>query len=58
MLRKVIGTHSGTFHCDEVLACLLLSKYTSNFKDSEIVRSRDPAVLDTCDVVVDVGGKY
>jgi len=22
--RKVIGTHNGTFHCDEVLACFML----------------------------------
>lgn len=25
---------------------------------AEIVRSRDPAVLDPCDIVVDVGGEY
>lgn len=24
--RKVIGTHSGTFHCDEALACFMLKK--------------------------------
>ena len=23
-VRKVIGTHNGTFHCDEVLACFML----------------------------------
>ena len=28
------------------------------FLDAEIVRSRDPAVLGTCDIVVDVGGIF
>ncbi|KAJ1718519.1 hypothetical protein LPJ61_006585, partial [Coemansia biformis] len=28
------------------------------YSDAKIVRSRDPAVLDTCDIVVDVGGVY
>lgn len=27
-------------------------------QDAEIVRSRDPAVLAECDVVVDVGGEF
>lgn len=39
-----IGTHSGTFHCDEALGCFMLLQ-TSKFKDAEIVRSRDPEVL-------------
>ncbi|KAL7290974.1 hypothetical protein TKK_0015120 [Trichogramma kaykai] len=52
-----IGTHSGTFHCDEVLACYML-KLLPEYKDATIIRSRDLPVLDTCDIVVDVGGKY
>lgn len=52
-----IGTHNGTFHCDEVMACYLL-KLLPEYKDAEIVRSRDPAVLATCDIVVDVGGTF
>lgn len=52
-----IGTHDGVFHCDEVLACFLL-KLLPKWKDAEIVRSRDDKVLDTCNIVVDVGGKY
>ena len=35
-----IGTHSGTFHCDEALGCYLLSR-TAEFKDAAIVRSRE-----------------
>ncbi|KAL6758083.1 metal-dependent protein hydrolase [Haematococcus lacustris] len=52
-----IGTHSGSFHCDEALGCWLLH-HTNDFKDAEIVRSRDPAVLKDCDIVIDVGGVY
>jgi len=52
-----IGTHNGTFHCDEVMACYML-KLLPEYKDAEVVRTRDPAVLETCDVVVDVGGVF
>lgn len=52
-----IGTHSGTFHCDEALGCFLL-KQTPEFKGADIVRSRDPKVLQDLDVVIDVGGTY
>lgn len=54
---KKIGTHDGTFHCDEVLACSLL-KMLPEFKDAEIIRTRKPDILECCDVVVDVGGVY
>ncbi|KAJ1922717.1 hypothetical protein IWQ60_006339 [Tieghemiomyces parasiticus] len=57
MVRKLIGTHNGTFHCDEALAVYLLGR-TERFGDNEVVRTRDPKVLETCDVVVDVGGVY
>ena len=52
-----IGTHSGAFHSDETLACSLL-KILPRFKDAEIVRSRDLAVLADCTVVVDVGAEF
>ncbi len=32
-----IGTHNGTFHCDEVVACFLL-KQLPEFKDCSIIR--------------------
>ena len=57
MIVKKIGTHDGTFHCDEVLACSLL-KMLPEYKDAEIVRSRKPEILADCDIVVDVGGIY
>ncbi|XP_064634503.1 MYG1 exonuclease-like [Lineus longissimus] len=52
-----IGTHNGTFHCDEVFACHML-KLLPQYKDAEIVRTRDQALLDGCDIVVDVGGVF
>jgi len=54
---KTIGTHSGTFHCDEALACYML-KLLPEYKNAKIVRSRDKAVLATCDIVVDVGAEF
>jgi hypothetical protein len=56
-MGKKIGTHSGTFHCDEALGCYLLQQ-TSKYAGAEIVRTRDPAVLAELDVVIDVGGVY
>ncbi|CAN1812851.1 MYG1 exonuclease [Linum perenne] len=55
--RKRVGTHNGTFHCDEALACFMI-RLTHNFSDAEIVRTRDPKLLETLDAVVDVGGVY
>jgi len=52
-----IGTHNGCFHADEVLAIVLL-RQLAEFKDAEIVRSRDMKVIETCDIVVDVGAKF
>ncbi|KNH06456.1 UPF0160 protein MYG1 mitochondrial [Perkinsela sp. CCAP 1560/4] len=55
--RKIIGTHSGRFHCDEALACGLLL-HTPVYEQSHIIRTRNPALLEKADVVVDVGGVY
>ena len=46
---KLIGTHSGAFHCDEALATSLLLR-TEEFKKSIIVRSRDQPMLDQLDL--------
>ncbi|CRK99789.1 CLUMA_CG013097, isoform A [Clunio marinus] len=54
---KTIGTHSGTFHCDEVLACYMLSQHP-DFQDHKILRTRNQDLLDQCDIVVDVGGVF
>ncbi|KAG9120216.1 hypothetical protein FRC07_004373 [Ceratobasidium sp. 392] len=54
---RVIGTHNGTFHCDEALAVFLL-RQTQEYSDASVTRTRDPKILDTCDIVVDVGAVY
>lgn len=54
---KSFGTHNGSFHADEVTACaLLLMK--GLIDRSLVVRTRDSAVLATCEYVCDVGGLY
>jgi uncharacterized UPF0160 family protein len=52
-----IITHSGTFHLDEILAVAALELYFEG-KPYEVIRSRDQAVIDTGDFVVDVGLVY
>nr|XP_046478794.1 MYG1 protein C27H6.8 isoform X1 [Neodiprion pinetum] len=52
-----IGTHDGCFHCDEALACYML-KVLPRYKNASVIRTRDQKVLDSCDIVVDVGGVY
>jgi len=54
---KVIGTHSGAFHADEILACVML-KYTEEFKDANVVRSRNPDIWKLADILCDVGGEF
>ncbi|USP76818.1 hypothetical protein yc1106_04092 [Curvularia clavata] len=58
----LIGTHktdsnSGHFHADEALAVSMLQLLPA-YRDSQLVRTRDPAVLAECHTVVDVGGEY
>jgi len=56
-MARVLATHSGTFHCDEALACFLLLR-TAAFEGARIVRTRDAAVVEAADGAVDVGGVY
>ncbi|MBK8980182.1 MAG: MYG1 family protein [Planctomycetes bacterium] len=51
-----IGTHSGSFHADDVLAVALVRVFVD--AAARIVRSRDLDELARCDVVVDVGGRF
>nr|QSE03638.1 GAMM1 protein [Metchnikovella dogieli] len=51
-----IGTHNGIFHADDAFACYMLRTVLKGV--ATIVRTRDNAVLETCDYVVDVGGVY
>ncbi|MED6120897.1 hypothetical protein PIB30_025221 [Stylosanthes scabra] len=52
-----VGTHNGSFHCDEALGCFMI-RLTSKFYNAQVVRSRDPQVLEGLDAVLDVGGVY
>lgn len=41
--EKKVGTHNGTFHCDEALGCFMI-RLTEKFAGAEIVRTRDQKV--------------
>lgn len=32
-MNKIIGTHDGSFHLDEVMGCVMLCNYVEEFKD-------------------------
>lgn len=57
--RKILVTHNGAFHADDVFACatlqLLLEKRGESYK---VVRSRNEADFARGDFVFDVGGIY
>lgn len=53
-----IGTHNGHFHADEALAVHMLRTHIPRYHGATLIRTRDPAVLATCDTVLDVGGEY
>lgn len=52
-----IVTHSGSFHADDVFAVATLSLFLKN-KQFEIIRTRDPKIIEIGDYVIDVGGIY
>ncbi|KAK9456101.1 metal-dependent protein hydrolase [Dipodascopsis uninucleata] len=56
-LEMKIGTHSGTFHADEALAVYML-KLLPTYRNATVIRSRTPEILEACDIIVDVQGKY
>ena len=51
----MIVTHGGSFHADDVFACAVVKVV---FPDARVVRTRDPEVIASADVVFDVGGVY
>ncbi|OEH76981.1 melanocyte proliferating gene protein [Cyclospora cayetanensis] len=52
-----IGTHDGRFHLDEILACAMLLSLPE-FSNAKILRTRDPALHEKCEILVDVGGVH
>ncbi len=56
--QLVIGTHSGVFHADDVIAVALFC-INNPESDITIIRSRENSELSKCDILVDIGGgKY
>ena len=55
--KKIIITHSGQFHADDVFA---VAAFQILFGEDniEIIRTRDEAVIVKGDIVIDVGGVY
>jgi len=51
----VIATHSGKFHADDAWAAAVLAIL---YPGSEIVRTRNQAIIDQADFAVDVGGVW
>jgi uncharacterized UPF0160 family protein len=50
-----VGTHNGTFHADELVACAIIDMLHGPIS---LVRTRNTALLEECDLVIDVGCKY
>lgn len=57
MQKIKIGTHNGIFHADDAFAIAAL-RIINSLSEVEVVRTRDPKVLEGCDLLVDVGGVY
>ena len=58
-LKKILVTHNGSFHTDDVFACAALSLLLEREKvPFEIIRTRDEGVIAKADYVFDVGGVY
>ncbi|GHE77651.1 MYG1 family protein [Thalassotalea profundi] len=50
-----IVTHNGNFHADDVFSIAALQHIFPSFK---LIRTRDTAIINTADIVIDVGGEY
>lgn len=55
--KKIVCTHSGAFHADEVLATVM-TKYIKEFENSWIIRTRNYDIHKETDLICDVGGKF
>ena len=53
--KLTVAVHDGIFHADEVFAVAGLSFLRPNL---EVIRTRDPKILKSCDLRVDVGDDY
>jgi hypothetical protein len=51
----LIVTHGGKFHADDAWAVAVLQAL---HPEADLIRTRDQAIIDTADFVVDVGGVW
>ena len=59
MPNKKLITHDGSFHTDDIFAAATLAVYLDKKGETfEIIRTRDPEVINNGDYVFDVGGVY
>ena len=57
--KKVIVTHNGGYHADDVFACATIALWLEYQKQPyKIIRSREESDIKKADFVVDVGGQY
>lgn len=57
--RKILVTHNGSFHADDVFACATLELYLrAQGRGSRVIRSREERDFKRGDFVFDVGGIY
>ncbi len=54
--KKTVAVHDGSFHTDDVFACAALA--LAHDGHIAIVRTRDMALIEKADIVVDVGSEY
>ena len=55
MSEITVVTHNGNFHADDVFSIAVLKHVLPTFK---LVRTRDKALIESADFVIDVGGEY
>lgn len=54
--RKILVTHPGTYHIDDLFTTAVLSiRFNGNIK---IIRTNNKVIMDKADFVYDIGGKY
>jgi uncharacterized UPF0160 family protein len=52
-------THNGQFHADEITAVALLHLFDKiNLAETNIMRTREPGIIEQADIVLDVGGVH
>lgn len=57
--KKLVITHSGSFHPDDVFATATLTIFLeSHNQEWQIIRTRDSKIIETGNYVLDVGGIY